>query len=188
MNSQQDRQVYLSVDEPFSGRILSDILGDDQGTSPEDWLLGIVQAALDVALEGTEAAQMSLLITGDETVHSLNAQFRGLDEVTDVLSFSAEHPGHWEGEAGPLSDSVETGDFDFVMPPGEHSPLGEVIVSYPQAQRQAEERGEPLEHEMALLVVHGVLHLTGHDHVEPEETALMQSKERTALATLNIQN
>ena len=90
MNSQQDRQVYLSVDEPFSGRILSDILGDDQGTSPEDWLLGIVQAALDVALEGTEAVQMSLVITDDETVHSLNAQFRGLDEVTDVLSFSAE--------------------------------------------------------------------------------------------------
>ncbi len=186
MNSQQDRQVYLSVDEPFSGSILSDILGEDQGTSPEDWLLGIAQAALDVALEGTEAAQMSLVITDDETVHSLNAQFRGLDEVTDVLSFSAEHPGHWEGEAGPPVDAVGAGDFDFVMPPGELSPLGEVIVSYPQAQRQAEERGAPLEHELALLVVHGVLHLTGHDHLEPEETELMQSKERTALAALNI--
>ena len=72
------------------------------------------------------------------------------------------------------------------MPPGELAPLGEVIVSYPQAQRQAEERGAPLEHELALLVVHGVLHLTGHDHLDPEETALMQSKERTALAALNI--
>jgi probable rRNA maturation factor len=61
-----------------------------------------------------------------------------------------------------------------------------VIVSYPQAQRQAEERGVPLDHELALLVVHGVLHLTGHDHLDPKETQLMQSKERTALATLNI--
>ena len=177
------------MDEPFTGSILSDILGeipgDVPGTSTEDWLRGVAKAALDVALEGTETAQMSLLITDDDTVRNLNARFRGLDEVTDVLSFSADHPGHWEGEAEPPED---TGGFDFVMPPGEPAPLGEVIVSYPQAQRQAQERGAPLEHEMALLVVHGVLNLTGHDHLDPEETALMQSKERTALATLNIQN
>ncbi len=188
MNSQQDRQVYLSVDEPFTDSILRDILGDIPGPSPdvsvEDWLTRIAKEAMDVALEGTGPAQMSLLITGDETVHSLNAQFRGLDEVTDVLSFSADHGGHWEGEAEPPE---EAGEFDFIMPPGEPSPLGEVIVSYPQAQRQAEERGAPLEHELALLVVHGVLHLTGHDHLEPEETELMQSRERAALAKLNIQ-
>ena len=177
------------MDEPFTGSILSDILGSNPGAIPgkstEDWLMDIAKAALDVALEGTEAAQMSLLITNDDTVRSLNAQFRGLDEVTDVLSFSADHPGHWEGESEPPED---TGGIDFVLPPGEPSPLGEVIVSYPQAQRQAEERGAPLEHELALLVVHGVLHLTGHDHLDPEETALMQAKERIALATLNIQN
>ena len=189
MSSQQDRQVYLSVDEPFTGSILSDILGDRlrniPGASAEDWLTYIAGAALDVALDGTEGAQMSLLITNDDTIRGLNAQFRGLDEVTDVLSFSADHPGHWEGEAEPPED---TGGFDFVMPPGELTPLGEVIVSYPQAQRQAEQRGVPLEHELALLVVHGVLHLTGHDHLEPEESALMQSNERTALATLNIRH
>ncbi len=171
------------MDEPFTDSILKDILGNISGTSPEDWLMRISQAALDVALDGTDAAQMSLLITDDETVHGLNAQYRGLDEVTDVLSFSADHAGHWEGESEPPEDM---GGFEFVMPPGEPSPLGEVIVSYPQAQRQAEERGAPLEHELALLVVHGVLHLTGHDHLEPEETELMQSKERTALATLDI--
>jgi len=190
LDSQQDHQVYLSVDEPFSGSILSDILGHLPGTSTgepvEDWLMGIAQAALSVALEGAEVTQMSLLITDDETVHGLNTQFRGLDEVTDVLSFSADHAGHWEGDAEPPEDLIENGDLEFVMPPGELSPLGEVIVSYPQAQRQAEERGAPLEHELALLVIHGVLHLTGHDHLDPEETQLMQSKERTALATLNI--
>ena len=171
------------MDEPFAGNILKDVIGDIPGTSPEDWLMQIAQTALGVALNGTDAVQMSLLITDDATVHNLNAQFRGLDEVTDVLSFSSAHSGHWEGEAEPPED---TGGFDFVMPPGEPSPLGEVIVSYPQAERQAEERSTPLEHELALLVVHGVLHLTGHDHLEPEETALMQSKELTALAALNI--
>ncbi len=183
MKSQQDRQVYLSVDEPFTGNILKDILGDIPGTSPEDWLMRVAQAALDVALNGADVAQMSLLITDDATVHGLNAQFRGLDEITDVLSFSAAHSGHWEGEAEPPED---TDGFDFVMPPGEPSPLGEVIVSYPQAERQAEERGASLEHELALLVIHGVLHLAGHDHLEPEKAALMQSKERTAMAALNI--
>ena len=182
MDSQQDHQVYLSVDEPFSGSILSDILGHLPGTSTgepvEDWLMGIAQAALSVALEGAEVTQMSLLITDDETVHGLNTQFRGLDEVTDVLSFSADHAGHWEGDAEPPEDLIENGDLEFVLPPGE--------LSYPQAQRQAEERRAPLEHELALLVIHGVLHLTGHDHLDPEETQLMQSKERTALATLNI--
>ena len=137
LNSQQDRQVYLSVDEPFSGSILGDILGDDRGASPEEWLIGIAQAALDEALEGTEAAQMSLLITDDETVQSLNAQFRGVDEVTDVLSFSAEHPGHWEGEAEPPSGPAAQGSLDFVMPPGEPSAYGEGSGSSPQARRRA---------------------------------------------------
>ena len=175
------------MDEPFADSILSDILRDIPGSSPgitvEDWLTRIAKEAMDVALEGTGSAQMSLLITGDDTVHSLNARFRGLDEVTDVLSFSADHAGHWEGEAEPPEGP---GEFDFIMPPGEPSPMGEVIVSYPQAQRQAEERGAPLEHELALLVVHGVLHLTGHDHLETEDTELMQFRERTALAKLNI--
>ncbi|PKB58650.1 MAG: rRNA maturation RNase YbeY [SAR202 cluster bacterium Casp-Chloro-G2] len=154
----------------------------------------IAAAALDVALDDefdeTETAQLSLVITDDDTVRTLNAQYRGLDEVTDVLSFSADHPGHWEGEDEPpeVGTDEDLGSFDFIMPPGEPSPLGEVIVSYPQAKRQAEEQGAPLEHELALLVVHGVLHLTGHDHLEPDETALMQSKERAALAALDIKN
>ena len=195
LNSQEDRQVYLSVDEPFSGSILTEILGitlgkksgELPGDPVEDWLTGIARAALNVALDGvgyvTQGTQLSLVITDDETVHELNAQFRGLDEVTDVLSFSADHPGHWEGEEEPPEDA---GGFEFVMPPDELSPLGEVIISYPQTQRQAKEHGVPLAHELALLVVHGVLHLTGHDHLDPEETTVMQSKERTALTALNI--
>ena len=171
------------MDEAFTTSIQEDILDDISGTSVENWLTTIAKQAMDIALSGTDLAQMSLVITGDDTVHNLNAQFRGSDEVTDVLSFSANHGGHWEGEAEPPENVDE---FDFVIPPNEPSPLGEVIVSYPQAQRQAEERGGRLEHELALLVVHGVLHLTGHDHLEPNDTGLMQSRERAALEKLNI--
>ena len=183
MDNQENHQIYLTVDEPFSTSIQKDILGDVSGLSVETWLTIIAKEAMDVALAGNDPAQMSLVITGDDTVHSLNAQFRGLDEVTDVLSFSTHHGGHWEGEADPPENVNE---FDFIMPPDEPSPLGEVIVSYPQAQRQAEARSESLEHELALLVVHGVLHLTGHDHMEARDAELMESRERTALAKLNI--
>jgi len=62
--------------------------------------------------------------------------------------------------------------------------LGEVIISLPQARRQAEERDDPLDRELALLIVHGVLHLVGHEHVDFEETALMQGQEQAALASL----
>ena len=73
----------------------------------------------------------------------------------------------------------------FVLPPGEPSPLGEVIISFPQTIRQAQERNGQVEQELALLIVHGVLHLVGYDHMEPEDEAQMQAKERAALAAVS---
>ncbi len=152
---------------------------------PEPWLRRAVEAALGVALDGVEAYQVSLLVTGDETVQGLNRDYRGLDEVTDVLSFSATHPSLWEGESGPPYEDqniwVDGQKPSFVYPPDEPTPLGEVVISLPQAQRQALERSEPLDREMALLIVHGVLHLAGHDHAEPAEETAMRAKEKAAL-------
>ena len=62
--------------------------------------------------------------------------------------------------------------------------MGEVVISYPQAQRQAQDRRQNIDQEMALLIVHGVLHLVGHDHVEPQEAARMQAMERDALSVV----
>ena len=141
-----------------------------------------------VALEPSEPAQVSLVIADDATVRELNAEFRGLDQVTDVLSFSTNHPGHWQGESALAADRfIQPGSeavFPFPTLDGGPSPLGEVIISFPQARRQAEERDEPLDGELALLIVHGVLHLAGHEHLDSEETALMQSLEQAALASL----
>ena len=173
-------QVSVAVDEAFTHLVV------------EEWLEGVAKAALSVALVSPDAGQMSLLITDDVTVQTLNHRFRGLNEVTDVLSFSTVYPGHWEGDdAGgielPGDDAQdEPSAFDFVMPPGEPEPLGELIVSYPQMRRQAEARGIPLERELAHLIIHGVLHLIGHDHVESEEAAEMQSKEQAALRSLQL--
>ncbi len=178
-------QVLVSVDEPYEGEVCS------------VWLEGVTQAGLAVAGLAGEA-EVSLLITGDETVRALNADYRGLDETTDVLSFSAEHPGHWEGEGdGPAHSRFlgndETGEneeaeAEFVLPPGMPQPLGEIIVSWPQAQRQAGEHGVSPMEELAHLVVHGALHLVGYDHVDAEEAALMQAREQEALKSLSFDN
>lgn len=170
-------QVLVSVDELYEGEIYS------------AWLEDVARAGLAAAGVAGEA-EVSLLITGDETVRALNAEYRGLDETTDVLSFSTEHPGHWEGEGDGPKDSRSgrdgEKDGEFILPPGMLRPLGEIIVSWPQAQRQAGEHGGNPMQELAHLVVHGALHLVGYDHVEPEETALMQEREREALNALTL--
>jgi len=133
---------------------------------------------LDVAYPG-QACQVSLALTDDDTVRALNRRYRGLDETTDVLSFAPDDPGPWEGtESAPPNRGCQE---PFVLPPGEQELLGEVVVSYPQAERQARSVGHPVEREVALLVVHGLLHLLGHDHLEDDEKDAMKELEERIL-------
>lgn len=161
------RQVALHVFPPFAKRV------------SRPWLRKTALAALDVAFPG-RSCQLSLVIADDETLHRLNREYRGLDEVTDVLSFSLRHPGQWQGQSEP--PVPKDGREPFPVPPGVAEPLGEVIISYPQAERQAQECEQPLERELALLVVHGILHLLGYDHAEPQEERAMRAQEQEALA------
>ena len=179
MISQSERQVFITVADEFRQDV------------SEEWLERALLVALDYSLEPGEPGQISLLLTDDATIKELNSTYRGLDEVTDVLSFSLIHHGQWEGDEGPFIGPDSILDFgledawtDFVLPPNELPPLGEVIISYPQTCRQAEALQRPVERELALLMIHGALHLVGHDHAEPEETATMQVLERAALAEL----
>ena len=159
------------------------------GLPESDWLETVIRCALAQVLSPDSAGQVSLLLTDDVTVRELNRDFRGVDSVTDVLSFSAEHGGHWMGEETP-SPSMGEGwgeddDFlNFPIPDGEPPALGDIVISVPQAIRQAEAQGAPLLRELALLIVHGALHLLGHDHYEDEERNEMQRLERMALAEI----
>lgn len=129
--------------------------------------------------EGRSGA--SVVVADDETLHDLNLRFRGFDEVTDVLSFG-EYGAPVEDTALPAAEPFPGDGFPQV--PGEQPSLGEVVVSYPMAERQAREHNVPVEQEAALLVVHGILHLLGHDHAEPEEEAAMRAIEQQALRAL----
>ena len=109
------------------------------------------------------AAEVSVLLTDDATVHALNRDYRGYDKPTDVLSFAQNdlHP-----DAPPMPTF-----------PGEPMLLGDVIISVETAQRQAEKHGLTLEFELALLTVHGILHLIGYEDETEAGAALMRVKE-----------
>lgn len=128
----------------------------------EKWLSKIVEYCLKIKKFDYEV-ELGLLITGDETIQVLNQRYRGIDEVTDVLSFALTEEG---------SDISR-----FILPPDGTIHLGEVIISYPRAKLQAEKAGYDTDKEMALLVVHGILHLLGYDHNETDREIQMKGLE-----------
>ncbi|KPJ48734.1 MAG: hypothetical protein AMJ38_04630 [Dehalococcoidia bacterium DG_22] len=133
------------------------------------WLRRVARHVL--VAEGADPSELGVVISDDATVRELNRRYRGLDEPTDVLSFGLGEPGE-----GP-----------FALPPGEAAPLGEAIISYPTAVRQAEEVGHGVEAEVAHLLVHGILHLLGYDHVEVEDERVMRRREEEILADLDLE-
>jgi len=165
------------------GQVSVEIFEEFNSDLSEDWLRKVAEKALTLhALD--HPGDVGLVIADDDTVRDLNKRYRGLDENTDVLSFSPSHRGEYYGPDKPLSSSDD--DITFVLPPGQETPLGEIIISYPQTTRQAAEAGHSAEREMALLIAHGLLHLLGHDHVKDEEEALMKEKEAQVLAELQL--
>ena len=147
-------EIEISVEEKFRGRV-------DQG-----WVERITQTVLKA--EGVaHPYEVSMVFTDSETVQQLNRDYRGMDEPTDVLAFYMLPQGE--------------GDDSFALPPDEVTRLGEVIISYPQAIEQAREQGHSPERELALLIIHGTLHLLGYDHEEPEEEDEMRKREKELL-------
>lgn len=107
-------------------------------------------------------AELAVVVTGDAAVRALNRRFRGVDATTDVLSFPADAP------AAP-----ELADY-----------LGDIIVSYPQAARQARAGGHATLAELQLLVVHGTLHLLGYDHATAAGRRRMWAAQKRVLRGL----
>jgi probable rRNA maturation factor len=139
------------------------------------WLRNVAAEALR-SCEGTEALAISLVIADDETVRDLNRVYRGLDETTDVLAFSL-------GETNGDGDQVGGA---FPIHPEEAGPFGEIVISYPQAARQSSEGRKPVNAEIALLVVHGALHLLGYDHADPQEEKVMWAKQDQVLTGIPL--
>jgi probable rRNA maturation factor len=149
----EEQPITIVIAEPFSALV------------DEEALRAIVQRTL--RLEGWPAAELTVVVTDDAQVQQLNREYRGLDEPTDVLSFSAQET---------LPDAAA-----FVSAPELAHYLGDVVIAYPYAAAQAPTFGRFVADELALLAVHGTLHLLGYDHATPVEEEAMWARQAAIL-------
>lgn len=150
-------------------RIRIDILVEDEAWGTEESLGPLVERAVGAAvasgaLDVPEDAELSVVFTDDARVRVLNRDYRGLDKPTNVLSF----PGHDAAseEPGPM--------------------LGDIVIARETTTREALDEGKPVEHHVVHLIVHGLLHVFGHDHETEEEAEAMERLETAILTGLGI--
>ena len=139
-----------------------------EGSLEVGWLQNVAEQVLAIQDVGSDV-EMGLVIASQERVRQLNRSYRGKDEPTDVLAFS-------------MLPAEQTPGVDFPPPPDGVQHLGEVIISYPQAVLQAKERQHPIKKEVAVLIIHGVLHLLGYEHDKPELERQMRAREVAILS------
>lgn len=126
-----------------------------------------------LALEEIDpSAEISLVFVDDQGIQELNRTYRGKDMPTDVLSFALLETG--EGEL-PIIDDDE-----------EELLLGDIIISLETAWAQAQDYGHSIEREIAYLMVHGLLHLLGYDHMTDEEQMIMRRREEELLTVVGL--
>jgi len=146
------------------------ILLRDDARDPEVHLRrlkGTAQKLLRAA--GRPDSELSIVLTNDAAMRELNHRHRGKDKPTDVLSFPAlRHP----------FDTAQDSGASRLRLMDDNGFLGDVAISVETARRQAAGYDAPLQNEIYRLLIHGLLHLIGHDHHEPAERAAMEAEER----------
>ncbi len=149
------------------------ISDEDAGVEENETLAELICRAAEAALDAEHTAgpdTVTIMLSNDERLRALNLEFNGEDSVTDVLSFNETEGWH---NGVPPEDSDAAKPF---LSSGETPRLGDIVISVEQTARQAAERGIPLEREISMLAIHGILHLLGYDHADPEEEKVMFGK------------
>jgi len=153
-------EINILIDKEYKNKVKS------------TWLKNVarqVQKAENVS----EKSEMGLKITGDEEIHRLNLIYLDEDRPTDVLSF-------------PMNEQVDAAPV-FVKVPDGKLHLGDIVISYPTALKQAEEHNHPVNREIAILLIHGILHLLGYDHDIPARERKMHRREAAILKIIEEQ-
>jgi probable rRNA maturation factor len=141
--------------------VVVQLAAEDAGLPTADRVTAWVHAALGEVPDGAPPGEVVVRAEGAEAMARLNADFRGKEGSTNVLSFPAD------------------------LPPGPWEPaLGDVVICPEVVAREAAEQGKPLQAHWAHMVVHGTLHLLGFDHQEAAEAEIMEAMERRVLARL----
>ncbi len=163
------RKVAAADRLPQTPRIAIDLTVEAGDWPKKPALRSLVKKAVDAALAETGVRQgsseLSIVFSDDAGIQELNAGWRGKDKPTNVLSFPAF--------------PVEPGD---ALPPM----LGDIVLAAETVAREAKLEDKPLDHHISHLVIHGLLHLMGHDHEDGDEAEAMERLERAALARLAI--
>lgn len=115
---------------------------------------------------------ITVTLTNPENIRNINKKYRQIDNPTDVLSFPMY-------EKEEISE-VKQQKYEVI--------LGDIVISIPKVEEQAEEYGHSFKRELSYMVVHGFYHLMGFDHMKEEEKAEMREKEENILGKLNIKN
>lgn len=141
----------------------------------------VVNAALDFE-DCPYEVELNVILTSNEEIALINRDYRDIFKPTDVLSF-------------PMVDYVAPGDFtqldsyeeeDYFNPETGELMLGDIIISMDRVVEQAEKYGHSRERELGFLVAHSMLHLFGYDHMEPEETEVMEVKQSNILKLIGL--
>lgn len=146
--------------------------------------VNLAERVIDFCLEHENfpyEAEVNLTLTDNEGIWKINKEFREIDRPTDVLSFpmlAYERPGDFS-----FLDNEENDDFN---PDSGEAMLGDIVISVEKVKEQAISYGHSEEREFAFLIVHSMLHLFGYDHMQPEEAAVMEDKQRNILEELQI--
>jgi probable rRNA maturation factor len=142
----------------------------------------LLERAAKAALEHQSASpdsDLTIVLTDDKRIRELNRDYLGIDAPTDVLSFPASETDGSQIDGSQIDGSQ--------IDPETGSPyLGDILISLPYAAKSAAQAGHPLEAEVQLLVVHGVLHLLGHDHAKVREKARMWKAQAEILESLGL--
>ena len=153
-------EINVLIDKEYKKRVKS------------TWLKSLarqIQTAENVSVK----SEMSLLMTGDEQIRELNLKYLEEDRPTDVLSF----PLNEQLDAAPVFLNISDGKVH----------LGDIMISYPTAARQAEEHHHSVEREITILLIHGILHLLGYDHDIPAHKQVMNEREKVILKYIEEQ-
>ena len=151
-------QIFIQIDERF------------QACVEEAWLTAAARAALQACER--DGLSLSILVVDDEELRRYNRIYRQQDAPTDVLSFAVQEGTTLSAE---LPDALAT---------ELEAELGDLVLAFPYASRQAERHGHTLAAELQLLVVHGTLHLLGYDHDTQSAQAGMWRKQAEILNSL----
>ena len=158
-----DAPISVSVEAESWHRALPDT---------ETWISSLARRTLEAACPGIGPAGISLLLTDDAAVHELNRTWRGKDSPTNVLSFPA----------------TETAEGELPVPEFAGVPLalGDIALAYETCEREAGTQGKRFADHVAHLVLHGVLHLLGYDHLDDDQALRMEALEIRILAGLGV--